>query len=84
MGDYQDFNMRPSKGGEPATGICHARGPNATMPAQWLIYVAVESVERSVAECLRPGGEGPRRSTTDRRQAVLRDPGPGGCGRGAD
>ncbi len=63
MGDYQDFNMRPSGGSEPAIGICHARGPNATMPAQWLIYVAVESVEASVEECRRRGGkvlEGPR------------------------
>jgi len=63
MGDYQDFSMRPSDGGEPATGICHARGPNATMPAQWLIYVAVESVEKSIGECRRRGGtvlDGPR------------------------
>ena len=29
MGDYSDFNMTMPGSGEPAAGICHARGGNA-------------------------------------------------------
>jgi hypothetical protein len=41
-----DFNMLAPANGQPAAGICHARGPNASLPPQWLMYVVVESVEK--------------------------------------
>ena len=38
MGDYSDFTMMLPTGAEPVAGICHARGTNAGLPPQWLIY----------------------------------------------
>lgn len=63
MGGYDDYHMIPPGGDESAAGICHARGANADLPTQWLIYIVVESVEKSAQECERLGGEvvaGPR------------------------
>lgn len=36
MGEYDDFNMLGTDG-QPAAGICHARGPNANLQAQWMV-----------------------------------------------
>jgi hypothetical protein len=36
MEGYDDFNMIAPSSGDPATGICHARGENAGLPPQWL------------------------------------------------
>jgi len=55
MGDYADYAMAP-EGGDPVAGICHARGENAGMPAQWILYVTVENLDRSLAECAARGG----------------------------
>ena len=58
------------------TGICHARGCNADLPAQWLIYIHVADVEASLTECSRRGGivvAGPK-DLGGGRFAVIRDP----------
>src|SRR5262245_17346484 len=34
MGGYQDYCMLPAEGGAVA-GVCHARGTNEGIPAQW-------------------------------------------------
>ncbi len=63
MSGYTDFTMLPPGVEDPVAGVCHARGENADLPAQWLMYVVVEDVERSAAECTRLGGQivaGPR------------------------
>jgi predicted enzyme related to lactoylglutathione lyase len=57
MGDYSDFNMNAPKSGQPTAGICHARGANADLPAQWLMYVVVEDIEKSRARCEELGGK---------------------------
>ena len=69
MGDYADFEMLPpdSAGGETtgetasrptaAAGICHARGGNANLPPQWLIYVPVNDLQRSLYMCEHLGGK---------------------------
>jgi predicted enzyme related to lactoylglutathione lyase len=75
MGDYSDFVM-VSSSGDGVAGICHARGENANIPPQWLMYVVVEDVEHSVAECLTLGGEvidGPR-PMSGGQFCVIRDP----------
>ena len=57
-------------------GICHARGSNANLPAQWLMYVVVEDVEASARHCVELGGElldGPR-ELGGGRFCVIRDP----------
>ncbi len=57
MGDYSDFNMTMPASGEPAAGICHARGTNAELPAQWLIYIVVEDAAESARICTDNGGK---------------------------
>lgn len=63
MQGYSDYLMTAPGLPEPLAGVCHARGSNAGLPPQWLMYVVVESVDRSAAECERLGGKvlsGPR------------------------
>ena len=55
MGDYNDYAMAPPNG-DAVAGICHARGSNADLPPAWLIYIVVESVDNSIAECRKRGG----------------------------
>jgi predicted enzyme related to lactoylglutathione lyase len=62
MGDYQDYCMNASDG-ETVAGICHARGENAGMPPQWMVYITVEDLDRSLEICQAQGGmllNGPR------------------------
>ena len=64
MGTYSDFNLNLPNNGETVAGICHARGMNANLPAQWLMYVRVADVAASAAEAERQKGkvlDGPRR-----------------------
>ena len=76
MGDYSDFTMTMPGSGTPSTGICHARGINADLPRQWLIYIVVASADESVAACEATGGKtlvSPR-AMGDARFAVIEDP----------
>jgi predicted enzyme related to lactoylglutathione lyase len=76
MEGYSDYSMLPAGGNDPVAGICHARGPNADLPAQWLVYIVVEDVDSSAARCVERGGEvvaGPR-PMAGGRFAVIRDP----------
>ncbi len=64
MGSYSDYSIETPVTKETVAGICHARGPNANLPSQWLIYVRVASVHDSAEACTRLGGEvldGPKR-----------------------
>ena len=57
MGDYNDFNMNTPISGKRVAGICHARGMNADIPPQWLVYITVEDVKKSIARCIELGGK---------------------------
>ena len=70
MGGYSDFNMIPPGGTEGVAGICHARGSNADVPPQWLIYITVDDVESAAAACTASGG------------TIVAGPRPTGGGRG--
>ncbi|WP_335871807.1 VOC family protein [Bacillus sp. 2205SS5-2] len=62
MGDYHDFEMKTPTG-DVVAGICHAKGGNANLPLQWLMYVNVEDVTESAKVCVENGGQildGPR------------------------
>jgi uncharacterized protein len=75
-GEYRDYGMHPAAGGDMVAGICHARGENREIPAQWLVYITVADLDRSMDECRQRGGEvvaGPR-STGNGRFCVVRDP----------
>jgi len=57
-------------------GVCWKRGVNADLPSQWLVYLTVSDLERSLAACRKQGGEvvpGPR-ALAGGRVAVVRDP----------
>ena len=56
MGGYDDFNMI-APNGKLTAGICHARGANEGLPPQWLMYITVESVQKSVECALTLGGK---------------------------
>ena len=74
VGTYADFVMT-SEGSEIA-GVCHARGANAGLPPVWLIYITVEDLDHSIAECERLGGSvltAPR-SYGGGRYCVIKDP----------
>jgi uncharacterized protein len=75
MGGYSDYNMNASDGACVA-GVCHARGVNADVPPQWLMYVNVENLDRSVAECTKHGGTivVQPRGLMGGRFCVIRDP----------
>jgi predicted enzyme related to lactoylglutathione lyase len=76
MGGYCDFNMIPPGSDEAAVGICHARGSNTDLPAQWLLYFVVDSVDQSAARCVELGGAivSPPRAMDGGRFCVVRDP----------
>ena len=74
VGGYSDFVMT-SEGSEVA-GVCHARGANAALPPVWLIYITVDDLDHSIAECERLGGSvltAPR-SYGGGRYCVIKDP----------
>jgi uncharacterized protein len=76
MGDYADYNMNLAATGETVAGICHARGTNANVPPQWLMYINVADVQASARACVELGGavlDGPRRMGSG-LVAVIRDP----------
>jgi predicted enzyme related to lactoylglutathione lyase len=72
MGDYDDFSMQIPGTKEAAVGICHARGQNAHLAPQWLIYVPVANLKASVDACERLGGKVVCRHSE--RYTVIEDP----------
>lgn len=57
MGGYSDYCMNTPGEGTTVTGVCHARGTNEGLPAQWLMYVNVADIEASLKKCDELGGE---------------------------
>ena len=82
MGGYDDYVMLSPDGEAGVAGVCHARGVNANIPPQWLVYINVENLGASVKSVLALGGEvvdGPR-EMGEGRFAVIRDPAGAVCG----
>ena len=76
MGGYSDFAMMPPGSDQPVAGVCHARGINADLPPQWLVYINVADVDQSAKTCAAQGGSvvvGPR-DMGGGRFCVIRDP----------
>ncbi len=76
MGGYNDYCMNAPGSDETVAGICHARGTNADLPPQWLMYVTVKDLNASLRQCRKLGGKVIRaaRSYGDARYAIIRDP----------
>jgi predicted enzyme related to lactoylglutathione lyase len=76
MGEYHDFDIKTPESDQTVAGICHTRGPNANIPSQWLVYITVEDVEKSIQRCIELGGkvfDGPRWMGKS-RFCVIQDP----------
>jgi predicted enzyme related to lactoylglutathione lyase len=77
MGDYDDYGMT-IEDGTWVSGTCHARGENADLPPQWLMYVIVADLDASLAAVQANGGERVTRIhgnlETDGGFCVVRDP----------
>ena len=77
MRGYDDYNMNAPGSGVTVAGICHARGPNARIPPQWLIYINVADIETSARRCRELGGTilvEPRDLGHHGRFCVIQDP----------
>ncbi len=53
---YADYNML-GEDGDPAAGICHARGVNVGLPPIWMIYLPVGDLAESVRRVEEEGGK---------------------------
>ena len=76
MGGYSDYSMAPP-GGQAVGGVCHARGSNQGLPAQWLMYVTVEDADAGARRCEALGGKvlaGPKNIGPTARYCVIEDP----------
>ena len=75
MGDYSDYVMKDANG-KAVGGVCHARETNADLPPQWLVYVVVENLEKSLDETMKRGGDvvAPPRGLMGGKMAVVKDP----------
>jgi uncharacterized protein len=75
MGDYNDYVMK-TKDGEGVSGVCHAKGANASIPPQWLIYVRVENLDKSLEQCIQFGGKilGEKRKMGKEFYSLIQDP----------
>lgn len=75
MGGYADYVMKAAE--EGVSGVCHARGVNAYIPPQWLIYVMVEDLDASLEKCKNLGGKiiGDKRKMGDQgHYCLIQDP----------
>lgn len=77
MGDYDDYTMSSPESDNAVAGVCHARGGNAGLPPQWLIYITVENVDESAERCVELGGKiisDPKDMGEYGRYCVIQDP----------
>ena len=72
MGDYDDYNMVSPATEKPAAGICHARGDNAKIPPQWIVYVPVKDLEGSIKTAEKSGGSVVAK--LGKTMCIIRDP----------
>jgi uncharacterized protein len=52
---YADYNMLGDDG-NPAAGVCHARGVNMGLPPVWMIYLPVGDLAESLRRVEEEGG----------------------------
>lgn len=55
MGKYNDYNIQ-NDNADIVAGICHNKGMNQGVPAQWIIYIKVLNISDSIAQCIAKGG----------------------------
>jgi predicted enzyme related to lactoylglutathione lyase len=73
---YADYNMFGDDG-NPAAGVCHARGVNLGLPPIWLIYLPVGDLAESLRHVREGGGKiikATRGTDGEYAYAVVQDP----------
>ena len=55
-GRYADYNML-GVDGNPAAGVCHARGVNLGLPPIWILYLPVGDLAESLRRVRAGGGK---------------------------
>jgi uncharacterized protein len=73
---YADYNMLGDDG-NPAAGVCHARGVNLGLPPVWMIYLPVGDLAESLRRVEEEGGKvirAVRRKDGEYSYAVVEDP----------
>ncbi len=53
---YADYTMLGDDG-NPAAGVCHARGVNSGLPPVWMIYLPVADLAESLRRVQEEGGK---------------------------
>ncbi|TRY32623.1 VOC family protein [Aliiglaciecola sp. M165] len=77
MGDYEDYSMQLPGNGQDTVGICHARGGNADLPSQWLLYFKVANLDESLEAVENMGGKTVSSMKTyggESRYIIIQDP----------
>ena len=57
MGEYDDYSLQLPDTGEDVAGVCHAKGPNSDLPAQWMMYFMVDDLDASLDQAIQHGGK---------------------------
>jgi len=73
---YADYNMLAADG-NPAAGVCHARGVNQGLPPIWMIYLPVGDLAESLRRVREGGGKvikATRGTDGEYEYAVIQDP----------
>ncbi len=73
---YADYNMLGDDG-NPAAGVCHARGVNLGLPPIWMIYLPVGDLAESLRRVREEGGKIIKETTGadgEDAYAVIQDP----------
>ena len=76
MGEYEDFIMKSPGDEEVIAGICNARCVNKGLPAQWLMYIVVQNLDKSLEACKKMGGKvlGEKRKMGEGFYCLIQDP----------
>jgi len=79
---YKNVMVSPSDN-VVRSGVCHAAGANAGMPAAWIMYINVANLDECIAKVIAGGGEvvnGPRKMGEKARYCIIKDPAGAYCG----
>jgi uncharacterized protein len=75
QGSYNDHCVHAVKDGPALAGVCHRRGLNSAVPAAWIPYFRVASLNEAVARAVALGAaviDGPR-DCAGTHIAIVRD-----------
>lgn len=56
-GDFDDYNMIPPEGSDPAAGVCHKTAVTPDCDPMWMVYFTVADLDKSLEQVKARGGE---------------------------